>query len=108
MRRILSPKNRSGTTAFLMVASKKEKKALIGANWSPSISADQSPYCSELTGVDSILSTLAILVQHFKIKRRAITIALDCESVLKTCAGMNLSLFDQSALTSFKMFKTAR
>ena len=29
------PKDHLGTVAFLMVASKKDKKALLGTNWSP-------------------------------------------------------------------------
>ena len=80
------PKDHLGTVAFLMVASKKDKKALLGTNWSPGTSEDQSPYRNELTGVGSILAVLEILVNHFKIKKGAITIALDCESALKTCA----------------------
>ena len=40
-------------------------------------------------GVNSILSALTILDKHFKIKKGAITIALDCESALKTCPPNN-------------------
>ena len=69
-----------------MVASKKDKKILIGENWSPGTLADQFPYRSTLTGVNSILSVLAILVNHFKIKKGAITISLDYEFVLKAWA----------------------
>ena len=69
-----------------MVTSKKDKKALLEVNWPPGTSEDQSPYCSELTGVGSILAVLEILVNYFKIKNGAITIALDCKSALKTCA----------------------
>ena len=70
------PKDCLRTAAFLMVASKKDKKALIGANWSLGTLGDQSPYRNELTEVDSILSVLEILVKYFKIKKRAITIVL--------------------------------
>ena len=78
------PKDCLCTVAFLMVASKKDKKALSGVNWSPEISEDQSPYRNELRGDRSILAVLEILVNYFKIKNRAITIALHCESALKT------------------------
>ena len=69
-----------------MVANKKENNALTGTNWSPGTKEDQTPYKSELTGVDCILAVLVILMKHYNIKKGAITIALDCESALKTCA----------------------
>ena len=68
-----------------MVANKKDKKSLTAANWSPGTLSDQLAYRSKLTGVDSILSALAILVKHYKITSGEITIALDCDTALKTC-----------------------
>ena len=68
-----------------MVANKQDKKPLTAANWSPGTKSDQSAYRSKLTGVDSILSALAILVKHHKITSGEITIALDCDTALKTC-----------------------
>ena len=80
------PKDSLGTAAFVMVANKKDSNGLTGANWSPGTKEDQTPYRSELTGVDSILAVLAILVRHYNIKKGAITIAFDCETALKTCS----------------------
>ena len=79
------PRDHLGTAAFVMVASKQDKKPLTAANWSPGTKSDQSAYRSELTGVDSILSALAILVKQYKITSGGITIALDCDTALKTC-----------------------
>ena len=72
-----------------MVANKQDKYPLIGANWSPGTSTNQLAYRSELTGIDSILSALAILVKQFNIKKGEITVALDCSTALKTCPPTN-------------------
>lgn len=72
-----------------MGANKKDKKPMTTANWSSGMATNQSPYRNGLIGVDSILSALTILVRHFEIKKGAITIALDCESDLKTCLPIN-------------------
>ena len=52
-----------GTAAFVMVANKKDEHPLTAVNWSPGMKKDQSTYKSELTGVDSILSSLVILIE---------------------------------------------
>jgi len=82
-----------------MVTNKKDRDALMGANWSPGTKEDQTPYRSKLTGVDYILAVLAILVKRYSIKKGVISIALDCDSVLKTCAkldplSMKMKIFD--------------
>ena len=85
--------------AFVMVINKEDKQPLTVANWSPGKKTDQFAYRSELTGVDSILSALAILVKHFNIKNRQITISLAFSSALKTCLpikplGVKILSFD--------------
>ena len=52
-----------------MVANKQDKHPLTAANWSPGILINQLVYRNELTGVDSILSALAILVKQLNIKK---------------------------------------
>ena len=70
--------------AFVMVAYKQDKHPLTAANRSLGTSTDRSTYRSELTGVDSILSALAILVKQFNIKKGEIAVALDCATALKS------------------------
>ena len=83
------PKDRLGTAAFVMATNKKDKNELTGANWSPGTKEDQTAYRSKLTGVDSILAVLAILVRHYNIKNGAITIAFNCKTALKTCSKLD-------------------
>ena len=66
-----------------------DRNVLTGANWSSGTKEDQFLYRSELIVVDCILAVLEILVKHYSIKKGAITIALDCESALKTCAKLD-------------------
>ena len=68
-----------------MVANRKDTDELTGANWSPGTKEDKTAYRSEITGVDSILAVLAILVRYYNTKKGAITIVFDCETALKTC-----------------------
>ena len=82
---LYDPRDHLGTTAFVMVANKQDKKPLTAANWSPGILSDQSAYRSELTGVDSVLAAVDIVVKQYKITSGEITIALDCDTALKTC-----------------------
>lgn len=60
-----------------MIANKKDKHPLTAANWSPGSLGNESALRSELTGVDSILSALAILVKQYHITKGEITIAQD-------------------------------
>ena len=49
--------------------------------------ADQLAYRSELAGVISALTMLDVLVRHYKIRDRAVTIALDGDSALIQSGG---------------------
>ena len=57
------------TAVFLIMTNKKDNNALTGINWSPGTKEDQTPYRSELLGVDCILAVLATSLKHYKIKK---------------------------------------
>ena len=76
-------------SSFLTVTNKQDNSSLIFANWSPGTKEDQSPYIRVLIGAYCIVAVLAILVKYYNIKKRAITLALDYESALKSWAKLD-------------------
>ena len=74
------PEEETGTSGFIITQGKTTKNALKGCNWVPGLPHEQSPYRSELAGINGVLACLKIIVEKFNITEGSIEIGLDGEA----------------------------
>ena len=78
------PDKKVGSSAFIITAGKTKKNKLVGTNWVTGLEDEQSPYRSELAGIDGALSMLAVIIKFFNIEEGGFEIALDGQSAMNS------------------------
>ena len=76
------PEGSFGGAAWGLFSAVAADDPLLGFNWVPGMPSHQSPFRSELSGIDGVLTSLEIIVFFHDITSGTITIGIDCTGAM--------------------------